>query len=478
MSQSQRTTAEKTRTRAGKPVTAATPASSRPTLSPAAIGNKSGNPVTRQDPNAMEELWLQLSSQIAKLETNIKDNTKKTEEIIQNTEEIKVTAKTEAERLTVLLTDINKQHKQDIERLTDLLEKRSESYDLLNRNFKIVQHSLSVSQEKNRKLELAINELGNQARQCNLKIDGKTESPTENLQTFVTDLANFLGTNPDSICNAYRLGRLTAHHQNAREARPRPIMLTFNTFQDRNKFLFARLKLKDAPAYRGIYVNDDVTPLTHKLRDDFRSVAALARAAGRDIKVHGDGVIIDGTKYKHIDPGSLPPQFSLNKAKTIELYGGLYFQSEHSFMSNFHPSIIEQDNIIYSTAEHFFQAEKCRSAGDTARLRRVLAASTALEAKKIADQIVETPTWRNEKLKVMEKALSLKFHQNKELAKLLINTGNLTLHEATKNGFFGIGATLHSKELRDRAYKGLNKLGVALQELRSKLVADSLKEAQ
>ena len=35
--------------------------------------------------------------------------------------------------------------------------------------------------------------------------------------------------------------------------------------------------------YKGIYLNDDVTPETRKARDDYRSVAVLARAQEADV---------------------------------------------------------------------------------------------------------------------------------------------------------------------------------------------------
>jgi predicted NAD-dependent protein-ADP-ribosyltransferase YbiA (DUF1768 family) len=65
--------------------------------------------------------------------------------------------------------------------------------------------------------------------------------------------------------------------------------------------------------------------------------------------------------------------------------------------------------------------------------------------------------------------LRLKYELNPNRTQKLKERGDKKLYEATKNSYFGIGATLHSREMRDIFYKGLNKLGVLLQELRTEL---------
>lgn len=464
MSQSQRGNAEKTRVKAGKPATAATLV----TAPPASGTRSSISPTTTHATDGMQDALAQLFTKLTNLEATMHNNVCKTDDLVRTTDEIKTAVRLDTDRLASLMEDHNKQHKQEIEHLKSLLNEKSVMYDLAFNKLKTVEHAMLLAHAKNKKLELIINDINDRARLCNLKLDGKPEETKEDLHLFITDMAKYLDADPNTVINAYRLGKISTRQQ-GKSYRPRPIMMEFVSIRERNKFYFARTKLKDTPEYKGIYVNDDVTPMTHKFRDDFRSVAALARSVGSEVRMHGDGVVIDGVKYKLTSPDSLPAKFTLEKAKVVEMHGGLYFQSEHAFLSNFYPSPILKDGVLYSTAEHCFQAEKCRHAHDEGRLNRVLMADTPLDAKKIADQIGESAEWRNIKLEVMTKVIDLKFTQNKKLALKLIDTGDLSLHEATKNSFFGIGASLHSKELRDRAYKGLNKLGWALQELRAKI---------
>ena len=73
----------------------------------------------------------------------------------------------------------------------------------------------------------------------------------------------------------------------------------------------------------------------------------------------------------------------------------------------------------------------------------------------------------------MTKVIEKKFDQNPNLAKLLLDTGDMQLNEATHNQHFGIGVPLHSREIQDKSYRGNNQLGHILVAKR-----DSIRAAQ
>lgn len=337
-----------------------------------------------------------------------------------------------------------------------------------------VTSQLDRATELNSRLAERVNVLENNSRICNIKIDGKPEEEGENLRMFVNNLVNFLcpgETGEGLITAVYRMGKRNV--QGGRSGwfqRPRPVMITFTNVQARNMFYFARNKLKGSATYDKIYLNDDVNNETRKARDDYRSVAALARTMGSTVKIHSDGLVIDNRKYKHTEPESLPDKYSLERAKAVRINDEILFHSEHTCLSNFFPAPIYDNGINYHTAEHRYQAEKCRIANDNIRLNQVLRAISPLEAKKIADAIHDTPEWTNVKESVMEKVIDMKFEQHSYLADKLIATGDRTLKEATSNMYFGIGASLHSREVRDGTYKGQNRLGHILMAKRSEMV--------
>lgn len=334
------------------------------------------------------------------------------------------------------------------------------------RELQIARHQLAVSLERNRRLEHRVNGIENQLRECNLRVDGKAEANNEDLLKFVLELGAKLGImNPtrDEIMSIQRMGKVQQQQQQRGPARnvnrPRTIMVKFVNVYARNKYLFARSALKRVEDFRGIFLNDDVTAMTKRLRDDYRSVATLARDAGEQVRMHSDGVIINGHKYLLTEPHMLPQKYMLANAKTVKTGGELYFHSEHSFLSNFAPSPITEGQDTYLTGEHLYQTYKCKHADDHDRVRQIVLATTPLEAKRIADGITETQSWKDIRDEMMANVVSMKFDQNKDLAMLLKETGDLPLNEATRNMHFGIGVGLHGHEIKDKAYQGANALG-------------------
>ena len=335
------------------------------------------------------------------------------------------------------------------------------------RELQITKHQLAISLERNRRLEHRVNGIENQLRERNMRVDGKPEDNNEDLLHFVLGLGNQLGiVNPtrNDIESIHRIGKLQQQQQqqrvrNTNVNRPRTIMVKFTSLYTRNKYLFARSSLNRVEGFRGIYLNDDVTQMTRKMRDDYRSVATLARDAGEQVRMHRDGVVINGHKYLLTDPHTLPKKYTLADAKTVPKGGEIYFHSEHSFLSNFAPSPITEGRDTYLTAEHLYQTYKCKHANEHEKVRQIVLATTPLEAKKIADGITETQSWKNIRDEVMANVITMKFDQNNDMAQLLKETGDVPLNEATRNAHFGIGVGLHGHEIKDRAYQGANILG-------------------
>ena len=336
----------------------------------------------------------------------------------------------------------------------------------------ITTQQLAASKRAHQALAVRVTSLENRSRQCNVIMDGIMESDGENLRDIVMDIGNQIcpgAVKIEEVTGAYRIGKRVL--TGGRAKRTRPIMVNFRDVRTRNAFYYARTKLKDNGELKGIYLNDDVTIETKRARDDLRSVANMARSAGANVRVHDDGIVLNGTKYRLFETETLPAEFALSKAKTVRSENGIFFHSESSFLSNFYPSTVWADEYAYPTAEHCYQAAKCKMAGDLDLMKRVQTAQSPLEAKKMADTVQDSADWNNKRDTVMREIIDAKFEQSSELAKRLIDTGEAKLYEATMNTHFGIGATLHSKEVRDMSFKGLNKLGELLQAKRDDLLA-------
>lgn len=360
----------------------------------------------------------------------------------------------------------------DVDKMTKLLEEARAENELERRLHLITRRELNCERQKCRNMEVMINTMENKLRLGNIRVDGKLEEDGEDLRRFIIDLAVGIGVKnmvAGDVINVYRIG---AKQQN-RPNRPRTIMVTFASNIIRNQFYYARTNLRGDDRLRRIYLNDDVTPLTKKHREEYRSVAELARKQGAEVRIHSDGLIIDGKKYYHGESKSLPEKYSLTNARTVEDGGELYFASEHSFLSNFSPSPIVVGNTVYATAEHMFQAYKCKHAVKPELMKRVIDAPTPLEAKKLAGEISDTPEWRQVRDTIMKKVIDEKFTQNPDLVETLLATGDKCLNEATHNDYYGIGVPLHAHKIKDKGYTGANKLGLILMAKR-----DSVRSAR
>lgn len=374
------------------------------------------------------------------------------------------------------LTDAAKINADELKDIRHILENTQLEQRTTIRKLQIAEHEIKMATANNNMLRERINNLENVSKIRNLRLDGKREEEGEDLIKYLSDLAQFLtARNNIQIITAYRIGKKQNGAVNGNGAgyrrtdRPRTILFSLSNVNDRNAMYFARTKLKGAISYPGIFLNDDVSVDTRKAREDFRSVAALARDEGAAVRMHSDGIIIDGKKYKLTEPCALPERYSLSKAKTITIDDEIYFHSEHSHLSNFFCAPIVSEGVVYKTGEHFYQAEKCRRANDSNTRNQVILAPSPLEAKRLGDTVGDTAEWRRVREDVMIKVVNEKYEQNPELAELLRKTGEKQLLEATNNSFYGIGATLQSREIRDKSYRGMNKLGIMLMAKRDEL---------
>ena len=69
----------------------------------------------------------------------------------------------------------------------------------------------------------------------------------------------------------------------------------------------------------------------------------------------------------------------------------------------------------------------------------------------------------------MEKAIHAKFSQNAALKKWLLDTNQKQLMEASRDRFWGVGASLQDKKILTQEWPGNNQLGKTLMKVRAYL---------
>ncbi|MCK5613940.1 NADAR family protein [Candidatus Pacearchaeota archaeon] len=137
----------------------------------------------------------------------------------------------------------------------------------------------------------------------------------------------------------------------------------------------------------------------------------------------------------------------------------MLFRNEYWFLSNMYPIKIVDNNVTYNSTENYYQAHKTFSP----KSHDEIAISSPFESKKLGRKVVLRKDWDDIKLKIMARAIVLKFTKNENLRKKLIETGNIEIVETNTWGdtYWGICNGT-----------GRNELGKLLMKLRTKLTEE------
>jgi len=112
------------------------------------------------------------------------------------------------------------------------------------------------------------------------------------------------------------------------------------------------------------------------------------------------------------------------------------FRGDLGFLSNFYPSLIIYNNVDYRSSEHLFQSLKAKDPDAAERIR----VSDFKDVKKLGRVVEAKDNWDQIRVAVMFLCLQLKFEQNYDLMKDLLNTNNYDLVEENDWGdkFWGV----------------------------------------
>lgn len=148
-------------------------------------------------------------------------------------------------------------------------------------------------------------------------------------------------------------------------------------------------------------------------------------------------------------------------------------RTDRSCCSNWFPASFVLDGVEYATTEHHMMAEKARLFGDAEMVPRILAARTPAEAKKLGRLVAgfEVGRWSEHSFEIVVAGNLAKFSQHAELRAFLLRTGAKVLVEASPSDpIWGIGLGKdHPDAHTPERWRGQNRLGFALMEVRSRL---------
>lgn len=138
------------------------------------------------------------------------------------------------------------------------------------------------------------------------------------------------------------------------------------------------------------------------------------------------------------------------------------FKGEYAFLSNFHPAKVVLFGKEFRSAEHAYQSAKCKHRHGVEVISSKIKAG---EAKKAGRTVVLIPNWDYHRLIVMRLVVQVKFMNDAELGRKLMETGDRKLVEGNYWGdrFWGVDL---------RSGKGANHLGRILMSLRDDIAND------
>lgn len=141
--------------------------------------------------------------------------------------------------------------------------------------------------------------------------------------------------------------------------------------------------------------------------------------------------------------------------------------------SQWWPSAFTVDGETYASAEHFMMAAKARLFGDAETAGRILDAPHPRAAKTLGRQVrgFDEQRWAERRFDLVVTGNQAKFGQHPELRDFLLGTGSRVLVEASPvDRVWGTGlAADHEHSGSPEHWPGLNLLGFALMEVRSRL---------
>ncbi len=148
-------------------------------------------------------------------------------------------------------------------------------------------------------------------------------------------------------------------------------------------------------------------------------------------------------------------------------------QVDASCLSQWFHAPFTVDGVRYPTAEHWMMAGKARLFGDRETEQSIIAAPHPQQAKALGRQVngFDTEIWQEHRFDLVVDGNIHKFEQNDTLRDYLLGTGERVLVEASPvDRIWGIGlAATDDRAEHPAQWRGLNLLGFALMEVRSRL---------
>lgn len=146
--------------------------------------------------------------------------------------------------------------------------------------------------------------------------------------------------------------------------------------------------------------------------------------------------------------------------------------------SQWHRSKITLYGVEYNCAEQFMMAMKAKLFGDIDTYHEIMSTSNPGEQKALGRKVrgFDVEKWSKVSRKIVYQANYVKFTSNETLKKILLDTGDREIVEASPyDKIWGIGMGVDHADILDKTkWKGLNWLGEVLMQVREDIRKENL----
>lgn len=370
--------------------------------------------------------------------------------------------------------DAQAEHAEALNEHSDLLSKDREHIKALHQQNLLLQKKLD---NVNAALVSTIERVGNVERttdnllqtvkNANIVVEGLAEISGENCADRIINVFTAIDSkfSADDIISAYRVGAKSNENKF-----PRSMVVKLQDTRIKMIIMENKGKLWNTEEYNKIFLNDDLPPKIKNERRTLREIAKFAHQLGyAGCKASGSKLVVDGKAYRYDTLHLLPEELQLCNVKTRKIGDGLGFQSEKSFLSNFFPVTLTNEQQSFSSSEqayNFFKARTCRR---DATADKIMSMSNPRYIKEAGESFPSTAVWEAHKEAFMRSIVFSKFKQNEAIKMKLLATGEQPLYECTRNRWWGCGLRFDSPEWANGTPPGLNKMGTILMEVRAVL---------
>lgn len=155
-----------------------------------------------------------------------------------------------------------------------------------------------------------------------------------------------------------------------------------------------------------------------------------------------------------------------------------FFWKNKSPFSQWHPVGFELNGHFFHTAEHWMMYRKAMLFGDIDKAKEILETKSPADVKKKGREVARfsKELWEANCKDIVYKGNYAKFTQNPEILKVLMDTGDTELCEASPVDFiWGLGKSEEeAKKMDPKDWPGKNYLGKILTQLRNDIRANAV----